>query len=347
MTAPHTPLLNSLIASGTCVFWVDYRTGVINSIVGNHPGAITSTVKLSRKGASVTAVSGTIYIDYSTFTPPNEMTILVITKKGSTGDYYINNGKLAFFNGSTNTVRIQSNGSTTAVSANNAFLVGERKYIAATRTNADPSLANIYVNGVLSGAANQSTGTITAGTVNMRVAQSLGDTEVVIIFNQIISLANQNILFAELDSITYNINPGGRVLSNGSLLYDYEGGPGILQSVAAEGGATGQWISNTGFQCYDTTGRFQVVREAAGPGGVLGKSIKATAATTRKIYRGGIPGNTGSWVYWWYDASASTWKTQTSAIHGGTTNVEFSFDQNDRLFIAQDFGDTYNIRHSI
>ena len=67
---------------------------------------------------------------------------------------------------SANTLSITSNNSTEAASA--AILAyGSWATVIVTRTAANPSLANIYINGVLSGTANQSSGTLTAGATNL------------------------------------------------------------------------------------------------------------------------------------------------------------------------------------
>jgi len=173
--------------------------------------------------------------------------------------------------------------------------------------------------------------------------------EDLILIAQRLTTAQESVLEAELDSIVYNWNPGGRILDkDGALLYDYMGDWGIIQSVAAEGGAVGQNISNTGFQCYDTTGRFQVVREVAGPNGILGKSILATAGSARKISKRNIPNSSGTWSYYIYDASAATWLTSPAGFRSGTTQTDFELDTNDRLFIASDLpsNNLYNIRHT-
>ena len=107
-------------------------------------------------------------------------------------------------------------------------------------------------------------------------------------------------------------------------------------------------MNSRGFQTYDFLVRFRVVRltSTTGPNGIPGKGIKQTAATARKISKRDIANSAGTWTYYWYDSSAATWKDQTSAIHSGTTQTDFELDQNDILFIAQDYGDQYNIRHT-
>lgn len=196
-----TPLLNSLIANNNIIAMVPFNNGTTYSSIGNWSATPTSTVRLNRGGASVTSVSGSIYYQYTGLNAAltNELSVVSIIIPVSTGDYMANNGKFALFcYGASMAFKFTSNTTTSAVSANNSLVLGKRTCIICTRTNANPSLGNIYIDGTLSGAANQSTGTITAGTVEMRLAQSIGNTQLVMFINRIITAPEAVILTDEL-----------------------------------------------------------------------------------------------------------------------------------------------------
>lgn len=158
----------------------------------------------------------------------------------------------------------------------------------------------------------------------------------------LLSDAQEQTLQAELDSIGYDLNSGGIVIdpATGATLYDYKGGYGIIESTANEGGATGTPISNTEWVCGDATGRFKVVTQT-GPNGQRGKGIKCiTGGTLTKLSVSAAD----TWLYHWYDDSATAWKTQADAIHAGAT---FTLAANDILWIADEAGPrAYDIRHT-
>ena len=65
---------------------------------------------------------------------------------------------------------------TVARSAANSLSLNQWYHIVVTRTSANPALANLYINGVLSGTANQSSGTPTAGTTNVIIGNNNAQT---------------------------------------------------------------------------------------------------------------------------------------------------------------------------
>jgi hypothetical protein len=72
-------------------------------------------------------------------------------------------------------LRLSSNGgTTTASSATNSISLGQWIHVAVTRTAA--GVANLYVNGALSGTANQASGTPAAGTTNVILGNNLATT---------------------------------------------------------------------------------------------------------------------------------------------------------------------------
>jgi hypothetical protein len=108
----------------------------------------------------------------------------------------IDNGKLLFYVFSPNTnIQFSSDGGTTlALGGTGGVAIGSWYYITATRTAA--GVANLYVNGVLSGTANQSSGTPTAGSNNVVIGNNLATTrsfdgriDGVSIYNRVLSAA--------------------------------------------------------------------------------------------------------------------------------------------------------------
>jgi len=89
---------------------------------------------------------------------------------------FVDNGKFFFKLNSVNaTFGVISDGTTTtAVAATNSIVLDTDMFLAATRTSA--GVCNFYKNGVLSGSANQASGTPAAGSTNMFIgANNAGD----------------------------------------------------------------------------------------------------------------------------------------------------------------------------
>lgn len=94
-----------------------------------------------------------------------DVTVVAVIKPtgwggGSTGRI-IDNGKLLFFIANTGVVSISSVGGASVSSANGSISLNTSYIVTVTRTSA--GIANIYINGVLSGTANQDSGTPVAG----------------------------------------------------------------------------------------------------------------------------------------------------------------------------------------
>lgn len=82
--------------------------------------------------------------------------------------YIFSNGKLQIgVNASDAKLKLTSDGSTTVYSASSSITADTWYHIVITRTSA--GVANIYINGALSGTANQATGTPAEGTTNLRI----------------------------------------------------------------------------------------------------------------------------------------------------------------------------------
>jgi hypothetical protein len=306
-----TPLLDSLIANNNIIAFVPYLNGTTYSSIGNWAATPTSTVRLNRGGASVSAVSGSIYYQYTGLNAAltNEMSIVAVIVPRTSGDYIVNNSKLELScHGTAMAFRFTSSTSTFAVSAKNSLVLGKRTCIIVTRTNANPSLGNIYIDGALSGAANQSTGTITAGTVEMRLAQSVGSTQLVMFVNRVITAPEAVTLTDELDNqIRYEQQS---MIVNGS----YSAGQDVWR--ACFGILAGEVTMSAG----QSLGQLDALRVASGThkattflyNGVLAKGIKCVTAGNI-ILPDPRPTLGTTWAYRYYDDSAGTWATRTSA----------------------------------
>lgn len=104
----------------------------------------------------------------------------------------LSNSQVIFYIGGTNAVSFSSNGGvTTANSANSVINFKQWAHVAATR--AADGTANIYVNGILSGSANQSSGTpaaggyVVVGNNGLTTATFNGDIDEVRIYNRVLS----------------------------------------------------------------------------------------------------------------------------------------------------------------
>ena len=89
---------------------------------------------------------------------------------GSNYGTIINNGRLKFYIPGANRIILESANSTAAFSAVNSLLFGRWYLIVATRTSVGTT--NIYINGVLSGNANQSSDVPVAGVTNITIGNN-------------------------------------------------------------------------------------------------------------------------------------------------------------------------------
>ncbi|MDP1706480.1 MAG: LamG domain-containing protein [bacterium] len=105
----------------------------------------------------------------------------------------IDNGKF-IFSMLSNKLRALSDGSTATYSLDGSIQLNTWYYVTLTRTSA--GVANFYVNGALSGSANQASGTPVAGTTNVIIGNNTGQTTTfdgrisdVRIYNRVLSAA--------------------------------------------------------------------------------------------------------------------------------------------------------------
>ena len=106
---------------------------------------------------------------------------------------FVSNGKLIFGSSSSNRIKLLSDGSTTANSATNSVTNNKWNFICGTRDTS--GTANLYVNGTLSGTANQSSGTPTAGIASVRIGGAvtgggylIGSIDDLRIYNRVLSV---------------------------------------------------------------------------------------------------------------------------------------------------------------
>ncbi|MBI2676665.1 MAG: LamG domain-containing protein [Candidatus Yanofskybacteria bacterium] len=119
--------------------------------------------------------------------------------EGSTGSI-VNNGKTIFRMASSNRLAFISDGAIIAVSATNAFTIGPWLHVLATRDAT--GVANIYLNGVRTGTADQSSGTPATGTTDMAIGNNTATTTAfdgtiddVRIYNRVLSVAEVKRLY--------------------------------------------------------------------------------------------------------------------------------------------------------
>ena len=91
------------------------------------------------------------------------------------GGRIIDNGKLLFWlnNAGRQALSISSDASTIAESAPNSIILNKKQHIAVTRTSASPARVNFYIDGILSGTANASSGNAAGGTSNIVIGNRL------------------------------------------------------------------------------------------------------------------------------------------------------------------------------
>lgn len=125
---------------------------------------------------------------------------------GETTGRILDNGKAIFFCAPTNSLSFTSNGATTlAYSANNAVPYGVWSHVVVTRKALEASSeANFYVNGRLSGTANQNSGLPVAGTVGLKIGTNSaltrdydGKIEFVYIYNRVLTVSEVADLYCD------------------------------------------------------------------------------------------------------------------------------------------------------
>lgn len=163
------------------LFDVDSRLGVIQDNVGNAISNTSTTI--ARNGEFYTASydGADSKLDLGTIDNlTGDLTFIAWVKSFDYGEgnrgRIIDNGKLLLVvtdQSSSDRYRLQSDASTSAFSASNALLFNIWQLIIVTR-NAVGDEANLYIDGVLSGSADQDSGTPVAGSTNIIIGNDNG-----------------------------------------------------------------------------------------------------------------------------------------------------------------------------
>lgn len=155
---------------------------------------------------------------------------------GSSGARILDNGKTIFKMAATSAVQLQSDGATTVGSATSGVTFKTWAFISATRTSV--GVTNIYINGVLSSAANQSSGTPASGTTN-------------------VVIGNNNAASRNFDGFIDEVRVYNRVLSSIELLslyYNGITGTGQISSYLLDEGSGTTAIDSSGSNTGTITG---------------------------------------------------------------------------------------------
>jgi len=115
---------------------------------------------------------------------------------------------------------------------------------------------------------------------------------------------------------------------------------GALSTIAAEGGTTGAYLSNTLFQFSDTTGRFYIETDT-----VNGRSTKVIRCSTAgalylkldSINQNDGAGAFGEWDFWFYKVDATNFYIDVVADAAQPTNngYELWFDAVEKIYLAR------------
>lgn len=198
-TADATPnSRHGTITAGVSAGYSTDRHGQANKAYDFDGASTDIDTGLDSIGTSATTISAWVYLDsWGEGSEP-------------TAGRIISNGKATFnFIQSTGVLRFSSNFSTGATSAAGSITTGNWYHVAVTRTSASPALTNLYINGTLSGTANQSSGNPTAGTSNVHIGNNSatagsasfdGKISDVKIFNRVLSATEIRKLYDQYDA---------------------------------------------------------------------------------------------------------------------------------------------------
>lgn len=177
---------NDSLASGLVGHWTFDGTKIsgayaLDSSSNNNTGTITGATKVAGKiGQALNFDGSNVVTTSSDFIGTGAVTITAWVKPRSGGgnDYgrIVTNEKTVFGYspyGAGNRFRILSDGSTEAWSAVGSLPFNQWTFVVATRDS--NGVANLYANGVLSGTANQNSGTPVPGTINVCIGGRSSD----------------------------------------------------------------------------------------------------------------------------------------------------------------------------
>ncbi len=191
------------------------------------------------------------------------------------------NTKFIFYtSNSNNTIGLTSDGSTNAVAANNTVINGVWEYVCGTRDASGTT--NLYVNGTLSGSANQSSGSPSTSTFNTNVAAKgngianfyNGSIDDVRIYNRVLTATEISQLYSQ-GVATVNKAPSGTNLKNGLLLnWSFDGKYTSWNPASTTLGTTTDLSGN------GRDGTIKNIRRSAMVPGRIGQAISVASTTS-------------------------------------------------------------------
>lgn len=205
-------------AEGTLLSIHDGRSGSFRDWASSYDGTPSGDVTFSGGGFFFNYNTGTTRISTgSDIIGTSAMTVVLCLKAGSNGNF-----RRIFQNGDTNdntalyldtsNVRYRfssSSAATTASSANGSLIYQEKQCVAVSR-NAAGNATNMYIDGLLSGGADQDSGTPVAdgtsliiGNRNNNNVPFDGTIYWIVFFSEVLSLSEINQVQAEMEAITW------------------------------------------------------------------------------------------------------------------------------------------------
>ncbi len=268
-SVPINKTLNTSQPSSLIGYWTFDGKNFVNNIVDSsgqgHTGylknfAATSSVIVPGKVGQALSFDGVDdYVDVgaSDWLGTGDLTISAWIYPKSHGENgngsIIDNRKLVFGMYDTagaNTIVISSDADATyAKSANGSVPFNKWTHVIATRSSS--GVANLYVNGVLSGSANQNSGTPAAGSLGVQIGNTIitsrtwdGYIDDLKVFNKILTASEARLLYSQSQSkisvpITRNINDN---LANGLVTHITFDGKYLINNVTDLSGS-----GNTGY----------------------------------------------------------------------------------------------------
>jgi hypothetical protein len=151
------------------------NTGFMNGFTSTSSAQIPGKIgqALSFDGVNSRVLTGSDFIGTSDVT----VTAWIFPRSsgGSALGEIINNGKFLFYTrGSSQNLAFKAQDSTLSQSANNSITYGTWQFVSVTRSG---TTVNLYVNGVLSGTANQTNDAPLAGSTNVFIGNRNGNAE--------------------------------------------------------------------------------------------------------------------------------------------------------------------------
>lgn len=200
-----TPLLNRLKANNEIIIDVPFIAGSYIPSIGRYTPTPTGAAVLTKKGLAglyaayplaLNALSGNI----------STVSVFTALSTSPSSAYFILNGNFKVGITAGPKYFVSRNGGATAAGTAAGTVIPEKRIcLITTSTDANPSLCNLYLDGIQSGAANQSGGVIADGTTSTYLGGGNANfvVEREIIINRILTAQEAAQLTAEVNSISY------------------------------------------------------------------------------------------------------------------------------------------------